>query len=421
MIRFLVNNKGELHSFSQDQKIFKYILLVGENGAGKTTYLKEIKKLPILNMFYCVGINDTIYFSDYANTIINHKIARETKSRMSNYFLPNVFPRLMKIDYVEANTQIKSTENPSKAFLTSINTISDKLKDLAREDEISLDNERKATIYLRGITQKWNQLLGSDYLLSTKRVKNTRDDSGVVISVNKDKTGGLNDLSGGELKALALAINMYIFGQSDNLVSLIDEPETNLHPSMQLAFADFYSFKKNNNQIFIATHSPYIVKSFLTKYPDDTLVLHFCRKDKRYTISNAFENKILNNLTLAEINHRVFNIPTIELHICLFDELYQKRKIKNGGKLSIASFEEELKKCKIFNSEIVKLKNQNDFSADKSGILKVGVDDRTGRKINETLVSYIRNCIDHPKHGTFIDIELSKSIELLMDLIKKWE
>lgn len=400
----------------KDNKIPKYILFVGENGSGKTTFLRKLNSLPRMEYFDFVGINNYAFFSRSVgyNSIL--KTCSTFKLQYGRMTLDNAWSKLSKIDFVEANTQVRNDNAGTKSFLYAISSIEAKLKHLSREDEFTRDNKQNRIIYLREITKKWNQLLGTDFELNTKRISNTNTDKDTVISIYKDKTGRLEDLSGGELRALALAINIYMFGQSDNLISLIDEPETNLHPRMQLKFADFYTQTKENCQVFIATHSPFIIKSFLEKYPNDTLILHFYKKDGKYEISSISSNQVLSTTALAEINYHVFNIPSIEFHICLFDLFHKKIEKQLNKQLTITELDNEFKKIKIFTNAINQLQNKDDFSTDKTNLLKVGVFDKTGKRMNETLPIYIRNCIDHPKHGSFTDEELHQSCDILINL-----
>ena len=72
----------------------------------------------------------------------------------------------------------------------------------------------------------------------------------------------INDLSTGEQELITKAFSLYIADKKDSVI-LIDEPETSLHPNWQNRILKIYEdfAKENNNQIFIATHSPHIIAS----------------------------------------------------------------------------------------------------------------------------------------------------------------
>lgn len=74
-------------------------------------------------------------------------------------------------------------------------------------------------------------------------------------------------LSAGEKQMLSfLCYNTF----SKNKVIFIDEPELSLHPDWQRMLIPTLLRQGNNNQFFIATHSPFIY----TKYPDKEIVIN---------------------------------------------------------------------------------------------------------------------------------------------------
>ena len=74
-------------------------------------------------------------------------------------------------------------------------------------------------------------------------------------------------LSAGEKQMLSfLCYNAF----SKNKVIFIDEPELSLHPDWQRLLIPTLLRQENNNQFFIATHSPFIY----TKYPDKEIIIN---------------------------------------------------------------------------------------------------------------------------------------------------
>lgn len=81
-----------------------------------------------------------------------------------------------------------------------------------------------------------------------------------INAISSDK------LSAGEKQMLSfLCYNTF----SKNKIIFIDEPELSLHPDWQRLLIPTLLKQGNNNQFFIATHSPFIY----TKYPDKEIVL----------------------------------------------------------------------------------------------------------------------------------------------------
>lgn len=82
-----------------------------------------------------------------------------------------------------------------------------------------------------------------------------------INAISSDK------LSAGEKQMLSfLCYNTF----SKNKVIFIDEPELSLHPDWQRLLIPTLLKQGNNNQFFIATHSPFIY----TKYPDKEIILN---------------------------------------------------------------------------------------------------------------------------------------------------
>lgn len=82
-----------------------------------------------------------------------------------------------------------------------------------------------------------------------------------INAISSDK------LSAGEKQMLSfLCYNTF----SKNKVIIIDEPELSLHPDWQRLLIPTLLKQGNNNQFFIATHSPFIY----TKYPDKEIVIN---------------------------------------------------------------------------------------------------------------------------------------------------
>ena len=76
-------------------------------------------------------------------------------------------------------------------------------------------------------------------------------------STNRQKIS-FNELSAGEknLYYLGFALNQI---DPKNGILLIDEPEDSLHPTWQQQLVRFYNNVGENNQVFLATHSPHII------------------------------------------------------------------------------------------------------------------------------------------------------------------
>jgi AAA15 family ATPase/GTPase len=215
----------------------------------------------------------------------------------------------------------------------------------------------------------------------------------------------------GMQRALALAlIQVYADisstnekGNSKPILFFIDEPETFLHPQAQNKLVDALEKISNQSQIFIITHSPYLLK----KYKKDTHSLYVFSKDKGFNKvepSKKFDLFGASSPTWGEINYYAFGVISIEFH----NELYgfiQARAIVEDDKFY---FEDDFEKYLI----------RRGFVQDQPYI-KLKRDGSTENQ-TRTLPTRIRNIIHHPEntHNTrFTQDELTKSIDLLINLL----
>jgi len=180
------------------------------------------------------------------------------------------------------------------------------------------------------------------------------------------------------------------------LFLFIDEPETFLHPKAQQQLLKALEIISNIRQVFICTHSPYLLKSFdSTKHS-----LNIFSKD-----SSAIKISPSGNLNLfkwspswGEINYKAYGLCTIEFHNELYGHIQEKEnKFKQED---VELFFESKSFTK--NKDWIKIKNGT-----AQPLIKV------------TLMTFIRNTIHHPENRTnlnFTDAELKQSIENMLAL-----
>ena len=238
-------------------------------------------------------------------------------------------------------------------------------------DPQNLHNESKKDINKKFI----NSCLDSFFSKGIYEIDWNRNKKINKICLNGlEPTPTIYQIGDGILHCLTLATYLARYQNTKNTYFLIDEPETSLHPRAQLEFSKFLSDRNNSNQVFIATHSPFIVKSFIEKYPNDTRIVHFehlKEKDKDVYKADKIENfMILDFLSISEINYHVYNIPSSEYYLQLYEHL---KKITGN----------ENKDFKYFDKNY--LKNE-DF-----GLEKIQKDSLT----NETCLTRLRHLLAH--------------------------
>jgi predicted ATP-dependent endonuclease of OLD family len=94
--------------------------------------------------------------------------------------------------------------------------------------------------------------------------------------IKNGKPISIKDFSSGESEIIFRSFDLLKNENIDGNIVLIDEPEVHLHPSLQQKIYKFYkrilsNNEQQTNQLFIATHSEYLLKSAIND--PNTLVL----------------------------------------------------------------------------------------------------------------------------------------------------
>jgi predicted ATP-dependent endonuclease of OLD family len=235
--------------------------------------------------------------------------------------------------------------------------------------------------------------------------------SGNIVLPNNDMQIISTEKGTGMQRALAIALIQVYADISSNsketiskpIMFFIDEPETFLHPQAQNKFLDALEKISAKSQIFIITHSPYLLK----KYKKNAHSLNIFRKD------NGFNEHPKSNVELdlfgkssptwGEINYNAFGLITEDFH----NELYSFVQAK-------AILEDE-KYCYLKKFDNYITSKDNSIKKDKK------YEELKGKNHSVTLPTYIRNLIHHPendKNAKYTNEELETSIEKLILLLK---
>lgn len=146
--------------------------------------------------------------------------------------------------------------------------------------------------------------------LKFDRIINSNDHKDVLFRNNKGDEIRIDDLSTGEKQIVIRGGYMLKYQKSiqSNFI-LIDEPELSLHPEWQKKILQFYKrlfTDENGNQtaqIFVATHSPFIVHNF-SRYNDKVVVLNKDENDNVSVLKKPTYYSYDNNVTVE----KAFNI-----------------------------------------------------------------------------------------------------------------
>lgn len=186
------------------------------------------------------------------------------------------------------------------------------------------------------------------------------------------------------------------------LMFFIDEPETYLHPRAQDKLINSFKELSKKHQIFITTHSPYLLKSFSG---DENKLLIFEKTDcesRHKDISQEFSLFKTETPSWGEINYFAYKICWPEFH----NELYGYIQAQDDSYANENGLENYLVSKKIAKTK--------EWKREFKGIVK--------EPYPVTLQTYIRNSIHHPENtnnDTYTYDDLVKSTEEMIRLIKE--
>lgn len=272
-------------------EILNTIVFAGSNGSGKTSILEAIYN----NVVNSSSVEKIRKIEE--NIIIpkiSHKINKFT--RQSNLF--NLKALLSNIQYY--------TENEGKELLKEIQTMNYLPKLIYIPTEINF-NQLKMTSNTLEIPYSFGTKIDNNFIgnipsyiatrinytanteedltmkevrakvakdineifeildLDVKLIGLTKDNKSLPLFENSNgETFDINKLSSGEKQLFLRALTLKMLKAKDSII-LIDEPEISLHPKWQQRILKVYEDIGENNQIFVATHSPHIVSSTYSK------------------------------------------------------------------------------------------------------------------------------------------------------------
>ncbi|MFC3928383.1 ATP-dependent nuclease [Streptococcus caprae] len=245
----------------------------------------------------------------------------------------------------------------------------------------------------------------------------------ILLEENGIKTD-ISEKGTGMQRALALSL-IQVYADIDQpsasdmktpLFFFIDEPETFLHPQAQDKLLNSLEKISLNSQIFITTHSPYLLRNY-DKLKHKLFI--FSRQPHVDRIQEDCQIGILPySPSWGEINYFAFKVASAEFHNELFGELHNLANTKN-------------KTFDSGNKTVGKgITSFDGWLAERKGMLPTSDDyinkNPSGDYVDKTLSSYIRNYIDHPgddeslpegqKRNKPTIEDIKKSIEFLLSV-----
>lgn len=186
------------------------------------------------------------------------------------------------------------------------------------------------------------------------------------------------------------------------LILLLDEPETWMHPSAQLKLSESLGLIGTSDQVFVSTHSPYILR-FFEKDSHQLIAFIGTAFNKEITSSIDLGITPFKHPTWSEITYLVFNISNPEFHNELFGTIqkYLDDKKPVGKTATMKEVDKFIKDNSSSPQKTWTHSNTNSFPT--------------------TLSVYIRNSIHHPENTANDEYtldELKESIDIMIGIIK---
>lgn len=354
----------------------------------------------------------------------------------------NVISALFDAQFVYSDLDNSEFQNFSKTTTIAGKLISAITKDFQTSPEWSNFKEAHSRAFgssgftgvLNGLKTKIENILEEQYGSTTvdfnfgvPTIENFLKTGQILLEENGIQTD-VAEKGTGMQRALALTlIQIYAeIGQKNLDVSkpiffFLDEPETFLHPTAQDKLLESLGKLSEDNQIFITTHSPYLLRNFCK---DTNTLSIFSRKSG---IPRVQEGVSLNlfpySPSWGEINYKAFGVVSPEFHNELFGMLHKKAEEneehyngKSKVNQSISSFDRWL------------IEQDKDNSTDFNHINCLDVKKINDGKFDQSMSTYIRNYIDHPGDDVHLPQgkkrekptmeDIRKSIDSMMKIYK---
>ena len=441
---------GDLELDFRNKKGIPYdtIIFAGENGTGKTTVLTSISdflngysidfeyiEYQIDNEIYqAIPPTQELYYGYYNLRLPNETIIEVDSGKNRNgssssnpridkdprniRFYGCVFSKARadyKTDKITGTTtkqlDIENKDVDTEDNFTSIKQL---LVDIEGEDNAKFKEDSKEREELRNPPIYWSKFKPSSkmYRFSNafdkffeNKIKYGKIESNsaekVILFEKYGRDISIDNLSTGEKQIVFRgAFLLRNLQKMKGGTVFIDEPELSMHPKWERKILQYYKdlFTEDEelkSQLFIATHSEYVLKEALSQENNLVIVL---KDDSGQIKGNRIDTLSLSlpSITSAEVNYHAFDIPSIDYHIELYGTLQNKFNLRKVKKC-----DEFIKESNFYNHKI----HHKTWKFNETTY--------------ETLPSYIRNSIDHPDaNRKYNEDELRKSITLLQNLLK---
>lgn len=344
-------------------------LLVGENGSGKTTIFEIIFNALSGNKQYFENSNLTQIKLELQSNNENYKIIVQENNGIELLINENIadfnheFFKMQKVIYLPAEVSFSEYNINSPTILKEENRdLKLDSNKISKDFKIFLVNEK--ILDLNDIANGNNQ--NANRILKLKELFNNffEDKKFIDVDVNTyepifelnstKKIITLDKLSSGEKQIFYKGGSLLQFTKQNNVIILLDEPETSLHPEWQQKILDFYKNINKENQYIFATHSAHIVSC--------------CNKEKIRLLGKEGDYIILRDIlnetygaTNEELLYEIFDLNSvrnleIQKDIDLYKDLfYRKESLSEEEKKMLEELKQKLVNSKALANNYVTL------------------------------------------------------------------
>ena len=420
---------------------YSTVVLVGENGTGKTSILRTISDY--INVITLRPFDYIEYEADEKEYQIEplpegnptfhtrKDIAAGTKEEVKRDDGNN--PNVMRADTKDMRYYPCVFSKARADFKTDkINTVSTKALDTDthvndNEDNytslkqliVDIDNQDNAEYTQRNkvarldyaqflptskmyrFSNAFNTFFGN---ISFDRIEDINNEK-VILFKKNNKDVPIDGLSTGEKQIVFRgAYLLKNSGRMENGVAFIDEPELSMHPLWQGKILDYFrnlftdtTTGNQKVQLFFASHSEYVVASAL-EHQNDVVVIVLTDNGGVISSRKITTPIVLPTIIAAEVNYAAFGVPTIDYHTALYGAIQSKY-----NRQTIADCDSFIERCTPFYDPV---RHESITTNPHSG------------RTYKTLPTKVRNHIDHPSTAVaFTPGEMEESIRLMREIL----
>lgn len=420
---------------------YRTVVLVGENGTGKTTILKtisdyinvitlrpfdyieyeadgkvyRIEPLPDENPTFHIrkdiaaGTEEAIRRDDGNSP----KVMRSDTKDMRSY--PCVFSKAradFKTDIINAvSTKALDTDVHVDDTEDNYTSLKQLIVDIENQDNAEYTQRNKVarldydqflpSSKMYRFSNAFNTFFGN---ISFDRIENIRNEK-VILFKKNNKDVPIDELSTGEKQIVFRGAHLLKnSGKMENGVAFIDEPELSMHPLWQGKILEYFrklftdtTTGNQKVQLFFASHSEYVVASAL-KHQNDVVVIVLTDSGGVISSRKITTPIVLPTIVASEVNYAAFGVPTIDYHIALYGAIQAKY-----NKQTIADCDSFIERCTPYYDPV---RHERITTNPHSGCTY------------RTLPTKVRNHIDHPSTApAFTPAEMEESIKLMRDIL----